>query len=84
MNDRLDLLIKRYSALAAENKRLKETIHEQTRHMEELNSKLKELEQSMSERSANPAMGDEEKEQMKKRLDKVLADIDKILTTLND
>lgn len=85
LNTKLDLLLKKYAALQSENKRLKQTITQQTKSIEDLNSKLSELEQNMvAVQMGRSLLNDEEKIKMRKQLDNVIGEIDKILNTLND
>jgi uncharacterized coiled-coil protein SlyX len=85
LNDKLDMLLKKYAAAQTENKRLKETVAEQTRTIEELNSKLSDLEQNLTAvQVSRSAVTGEEKNKMKLQLDNVIGEIDKILTTLDD
>ncbi|HEY1033142.1 MAG TPA: hypothetical protein VGD89_15300 [Flavipsychrobacter sp.] len=85
LNDKLDRLLKKYTELQAENKRLKETVNTQLKSIETLNGKLALLEENMMAASIGTAMlNDGEKQVVKKQLDSVLAEIDKILATLND
>ncbi len=85
LNDKLDRLLKKYMELQAENKRLKETVNTQLKSIETLNGKLALLEENMMAASIGTAMlNDGEKQVVKKQLDSVLAEIDKILATLND
>jgi uncharacterized coiled-coil protein SlyX len=85
LNSKLDLLLKKYAALQAENTRLSGIISQQSKVVEELNKKLTSLEQSMVSVHLGTAMaGDEDKENMRKQLDHVITEIDKILNTLND
>ena len=85
LNKKLDTLLRKFAALESENKRLKETIAKQIKAEEKLNKKLVSLEQGMvSVHLGKAVIDDEEKENMGKQLDNVIAEIDKILTTLND
>lgn len=85
LNNKLDLLLKRYTALLAENKALKGTIAKQQRSIETLNAKLETVEQGMmAAQVGNSATNPEEKEILRKQLDMVIGQIDKILVTLND
>ena len=84
-NKKLDTLLRKFAALESENKRLKETIAKQIKAEEKLNKKLASLEQGMvSVHLGKAVIDDEEKENMRQQLDNVIAEIDKILTTLND
>ncbi|MEI8279127.1 MAG: hypothetical protein WCG87_05135 [Bacteroidota bacterium] len=85
LKHKLDLLIKKYSALQAENIRLKETIDQYLKSIDGLNKQMSKMEQGMAtQQIGNVAMGVMEKESVRKQLDTVIGEIDKILTTLND
>ena len=78
LNDKLDVLLKRYAELKAENKRLKETIDTQLNQIDILSGKLTLLEENMmaASISASPVLNDKDKEVVKKQLDTVLGEID--------
>ena len=85
LNTRLDLLLKKYAVLQAENSTLKNTIAKQTETIAGLNGSLSELEQNIvAVQISKTMLTDEEKENMKEQLDNVIGEIDKILVTLND
>ena len=85
LNDKLGVLLKKYTVLLAENERLKATISHQQKSIESLNTNLASLEQSMTaSQLGNSLSDDKEKATMRKQLDNVISEIDKILTTLND
>ena len=85
LNDKLDVLLKKYITLQAENKRLKDTIDKQTDSIQGLTGKLSDLEQNMvAVQIGKSVLSDEERIKMRKQLDSVIGEIDKILTTLND
>jgi predicted RNase H-like nuclease (RuvC/YqgF family) len=85
LNSKIDMLLKKYAALEAENKRLKTTIAAQDKTVELLTKKLASLDQGMVSVHLGQVVTDEdEKEHMRRQLDNVIAEIDKILTTLND
>jgi len=85
LNNKLDTLLQKYTALQAENKRLQGALAQQTRSMEDLNGKLASLEQNMAASAiGKDLLKDDEKQAVKKQLDTVIAEIDKILATLND
>jgi len=85
LNKKLDMLLKKYAALEAENKRLKETVAAQNKSVEKLNKKLSSLENGMVSVHMGETIGSaEDKENMRKQLDNVIGEIDKILNTLND
>ena len=85
LHKKLDMLLKKYAALESENSRLKETIAKQIKTEERLTKKLASLEQGMVSVHLGNAVSDgAEKENMRTQLDNVIAEIDKILNTLND
>jgi len=85
LNDKLELLLKKYAVLQTENKRLKDVISDQTKNIENLNGKLSELEQNIvAVQIGNSLPASDEKLKMRTQLDTIIAEIDKILVTLND
>lgn len=85
LNDKLDALLKKYTAVQAENLRLKEQAGQQLKEIETLHTKLAALEESAAARQINNSMADaKEKDAVRKQLDHVIGEIDKILTSLND
>jgi len=85
LDERLSSLLKKYAAIEAENKRLKQTVAQQLQSIEGLNKKLTELEEKMiAVQIGQSVLDSSEKTNMRKQLDGILGEIDKILTTLND
>ncbi len=85
LNKKLDTLLKKYAALEAENKRLKDTLAVNEKSLAQLNKKVSSLEQGMvSVHLGKTAGTEDEKENMRTQLDTVIGEIDKILNTLND
>jgi len=85
LNDKLNLLLERYTMLQAENKRLKQIVEEQTKSIAGLNVKRFELEQNIVTVTTDKNdLSDNNKTNMRKQLDTVIGEIDKILATLND
>lgn len=85
LDEKLSVLLKKYAATEAENKRLKQTVAQQLQSIEGLNQKLMELEGNMvAVQIGQSVMDDGQKINMRKQLDGILGEIDKILTTLND
>ncbi len=85
LSKKLNMLLKKYAALEAENKRLKETIAAQNKTVEVLGKKLSSLENGMvSVHMGKTIELDEDKENMRQQLDNVIGEIDKILNTMND
>jgi predicted nuclease with TOPRIM domain len=85
LNNKLDTLLQKYTALQVENKRLQGALALQTKSMEDLNGKLAKLEQNIAASAiGKDLLKDDEKQAVKKQLDTVIAEIDKILATLND
>ena len=85
LNDKLDLLLKKYAALQAENKRLQQTISQQLKSIDALNKQLAGLEENIAVvHTGNAVLTAQDKTGMRKQLDTVIGEIDKILNTLND
>jgi hypothetical protein len=85
LNNKLDLLLKKYAAVQAENKSLKKTVSEQLKSIEKLNTKIVSIEENMAAAQMGQSLNDNrDKDAMRKQLDTVIAEIDKILITLND
>lgn len=85
LNDKVDKLLKKYAELQAENKRLKEAIGLKDEVAEAMSAKLASLEENMMAASIGTSvLNEKDKEVVKKQLDTVLGEIDKILATLND
>ena len=85
LSKKLDLLLKKYAATESENKRLRETVAVQTRSLDDLGRKLSSLEKDMvSVHIGSTRENGEDNENMRRQLDSVIAEIDKILNTLND
>jgi hypothetical protein len=85
LKDRLDVLLRKYTAVEAENIRLKNTVTGQLKFIESLNHKLTSLEENMLAHQIGksvPGAGDKEK--MRRQIDNVISEIDKIMNTLND
>jgi chromosome segregation ATPase len=85
LSEKLDLLLKKYAELQAENKRLTKTIGEQLRTIEQLNSKFQSLEENMvAIQLGKNFLDTNDKLAMTRQIDTVVGEIDKILATLND
>ncbi len=85
LNIKLNTLLKRYTAMEAENKRLRDTIARQVKTEEKLNKRLASLETGMVSVNLNKTVGNsEDKENMRRQLDSLISEIDGILNTLND
>lgn len=85
LHKKLDTLLKKHAAIEAENKRLHKALADRDKANEALNKKIAALEQGMVSVNLGNAVADEdEKKNMRKQLDSVIAEIDKILNTLND
>ncbi|NDC41200.1 MAG: hypothetical protein EBZ77_06565 [Chitinophagia bacterium] len=82
---KLDQLLKRFAALDADNKRLRATIEGQNKVIQRLNQKVRDMEADLAgHRLAQHGLAGEDKEDMKKQLDAVIGEIDKILAGLNE
>jgi ribosome assembly protein YihI (activator of Der GTPase) len=85
LNEKLDVLLKKYSAVQTENKRLKATVAQQLESIESLNGKLGNVEEQMTALQIGKSiLNEDQRDDMRKKLDNVIGEIDKILTTLND
>lgn len=85
LNDKLDMLLKKHTTLLAENKTLRKSNDKQQQTINTLNQKISTLEESvLSLQINNSLQGDKEKNTVRKQLDTVIGEIDKILMTLND
>lgn len=85
LHTKLDKLLKAYTAVQAENSSLKETVREQTGQLQELNKKVAALEDKVATAKTGGAISaKEDKAAVKKQLNAVIEDIDKLLATLND
>jgi len=83
LNSRLDVLLKKYATLQSENQKLKGTIATQTKSIATLNVKLSDLEHNMMAVQIGRSVSYDEKQKMRRQLDTVIAEIDKILITLH-
>ena len=85
LNDKLEILLKKHTTLLAENKSLKKVNDKQEQTINTLNQKITKLEESVLSLQINNALlDDKEKHTVRKQLDTVIGEIDKILMTLND
>ena len=85
LNDKLDLLIKRYHGSQDEVKRLRTIIEGQNKTIDTLSKKVKNLENGIATIQISKQLGDlGNKDNVKKHLDGIILEIDKILLTLND
>jgi predicted nuclease with TOPRIM domain len=85
LGEKLDLLLKKYGELQAENTRLKKTVSDQLKEMEQLNKKFASLEDNMaSVQLGKSVLTVNDKIAVTRQIDTVIGDIDKILATLND
>ncbi len=85
LSEKIDELIKKHNSVVADNKKLRALIDGQNKVIQKLNKKVSSLENNaVSVNLNNTGLNDEEKDDMKKQLDFVIAEIDKILVTLND
>lgn len=85
LSEKLDLLLKKYGELQVENTRLKKTVSDQLKEMEQLNRKFALLEDNMaSVQLGKNVLTVNDKIAVTRQIDTVIGDIDKILATLND
>ncbi len=85
LNDKLDELLKKHTALQTENSRLKKTISQQIKTIDSLHEKLSAIEQNVTAIHIGKSLEIiDGKDSVRKQLDIVISEIDKILNTLND
>ena len=82
---KLEQLLKKHATIEADNKRLRATIDGQNKAIQRLNQKVRTMEANMvSVHIGKEGLDDEEKADMRRQLDTVIDEIDKILLKLND
>jgi hypothetical protein len=85
LNRKLGMLLKKHAALEAENERLRDTVARFEKSEGILTKQLASLEKDMVSVRLSPDAGNEEERQnMRRQLDMVITEIDRILNTLND
>ena len=85
LNTKLDALLKKYAALQAENKSLKDTVARQLQQIDALNEKAGRLEEDRHVADIGKVVADNtDKAGVRKQIDSLSGEIDKILITLND
>lgn len=85
LHTKLDKLLKKYSALQTEKQTLLKTIREQSDQLQVLQKKIVRLEEkSATAKTADAISGKEDKAAVRKQLNALIKDIDKLLATLND
>ena len=85
LSKKIDTLLKKHAAVVSENNRLRDTVDAQSRKMEQLEKKLNSLDQGLvSVHLGRDSVNEEDKDNMRRQLDTVIDEIDKILNTLND
>lgn len=85
LNERIDLLLRKYTAMQAENDRLQDLLAGQTAEITKLNATLALMEEKMLAMQIGQGVtGDKEKEKLRHQLDKLIAEIDHLLISLND
>lgn len=85
LSESVDVLLKRHNAVCGENILLKKQLAEAQVVEEKLRSELRETQQRLMAFEIGAALPDaESRASSRRKLDEVIRDIDKILTTLND
>lgn len=85
LNSKLEMLIKKYTALQAENRSMKDTILHQSDAIQQLNAQIASLQQQVTDKQITESFAeDKNKDIVRKQLDVVIGEIDKILNSLND
>jgi len=85
LNDKLDVLIKRYSSAQDEIKRLRTIVEGQNSTIDSLSKKVKTLESGVATAQLGKKIAElGNKTDVRKQLDAIILEIDKIMITLND
>ena len=85
LRDRVAALLKRYSAVLRERDDLKKALNLMQSENEDIREKLSQAEERLLAIQIGKAIPDEAtRAQSRKKLDAVIGEIDKILTTIND
>ncbi len=86
LHTKLDRLLKQYATLQSENDGLLQTLREQNKELDKLNTKVATLENKLNNvQTANVLAGNNgDSAVVKKQLNSLIGDIDKLLATLND
>ena len=85
LGSRVEALLKKYQSLQAEHAILRETAAAQKQTIESLTNRIASLEEDLvSVQMGRAVLSAEEKARMRRQLDQVISDIDKILGSLHD
>jgi len=85
LHTKLEKLLKKYTALQAENEGLLATMRQQNETLEVLNKKVASLEDELNTaKTADVISAKEDKTAVRKQLNSLIGDIDKLLASLND
>jgi len=85
LHTKLDKLLKKYAALQAEKDDLLATLRRQNEDMQQLNKKVASLEEELNmAKTADVMAGKDDKTAVRKQLNSLIGDIDKLLASLND
>lgn len=86
LHTKLDKLLKKYVATQAEKEELLKTLREQNKEIEKLNGKVSTLESKLNTIQTATVLsgGNGDSAAVKKQLNTLIGDIDKLLATLND
>lgn len=85
LHNKLDKLLKKYAALQAEKDGLLATLRRQNEDMERLNKKVASLEEELNlAKTGDVITGKDDKAAVRKQLNSLIGDIDKLLASLND
>ena len=85
LHTKLEKLLKKYTALQAENEGLLATMRQQNETLEVLNKKVACLEDELNTaKTADVISAKEDKTAVRKQLNSLIGDIDKLLASLND
>lgn len=85
LHSKLDKLLKKHAALQAEKESLQQTMHKQKDELQQLNKKVATLEDQLTTTHTADVLATKgDKNAMRKQLNSLIGDIDKLLASLND
>lgn len=85
LHSKLDKLLKKYATLQAEKESLQQAMHKQKDELQQLNKKVATLEEQLTTTQTADVLATKgDKNAMRKQLNSLIGDIDKLLASLND
>lgn len=85
LHTKLDKLLKKHNTLIAENDRMRKQLEKKDGELDKFDRKINELEAALANVKTGEVIANtEDSSAVKKQLDGLIGDIDKLLATLND